>query len=563
MNLDEMLGSLTVGGDVTIDLEANHPLYDDYIKTWQMSRDVCQGEKAVKKRTTEYLAKLSGQTEEEYYKYLQRAVFYNASYRTKESYLGHIFRKDVRKHWKLNGEESVEFSEKMEKLFQNVTTDGLSLNNFIHQLTEEVIITNRVGVLIDIPTIADMANEPSMTLEDYKKRKPIFIKYNTESIKNWHVEYYNGQVLPVLVVLYEPREQFTRNSLVQEQKPAYRILFLENWDNLEKRQYKVITIITDPATGRKKVESIQVPKHNGQSIKSLPFYMLTDKGIDFREVHNSMMYDLASLNLAHYRNSADLENELHSVSLKTICFPGWDKSTYGEPKIGGGLACPPDNIPVLLEPTSDSSIREEMILKEQRLAVLGSERISMKGKYVASAETANITASSEASVLQNMVVNLSGALTQIVKRWLEWYEIVLDYEFGGKVDTDIVVNSSFFHHSISGADLLNYVQALQSGGISRETYYYALDQREVYPNGHTPAMEWEAIDKTADLYLDRAIEKLSNGSIDNPIFKQKAEEMGLEIDNKVTQTSGVLGVPGRGEDQTVRPRGDKPNIRIS
>jgi hypothetical protein len=52
-------------------------------------------------------------------------------------------------------------------------------------------------------------------------------------------------------------------------------------------------------------------------------------------------------------------------------FPGWDKAVYGDPRIGGALAGPPECVPQILEASNKSGLADEMVKKEERMSVLG------------------------------------------------------------------------------------------------------------------------------------------------------------------------------------------------
>lgn len=554
----EFLDNLEVGELIRFDPMVVHPDYAEMSDEWEKCRDCHAGEKQVKKKGTKYLPKLNGQDDEEYENYKKRAQFYGATNRTVEAYLGMIFRKQVSFKAYYNRQESLELDEFISSFLNNMTVDAKSINEFAHQITEELIVTNRTGVLVDMPRI-----DGDMSIADYEERgiHPIMSVYKAESVLNWYTVKENGEDVPILWVLYEPYQAYKPNTFESDWYPGYRILYLENWQDPENRRYKNIHIRAEDSivgdSGPLRVVDITYPLVDGNYFRHIPFYVLSDQGLDYERIRLPMISDLANVNLGHYRNSADLENELHFVSLKTIAYPGWDVGQYGNPKVGGAIATPKDSIPVLLEPSSDSSIREEMTLKEARLAVLGAERISQKQRYLPSASVAEITASAEASVIQNFLTSLNLAFNRIIKDAIAWARPFWPQYRDGELDVDIYINTDLAENSLSGADLVNFVAAYQQGGISMDTLFYNLERREMYPSGWTKEKEWEALTKTQDLILGQAMQNVVEGGTNNPFFRQEEGQEPQEGDGPETATSG------RGDDVIVSETGTKARVRSS
>jgi hypothetical protein len=198
-----------------------------------------------------------------------------------------------------------------------------------------------------------------------------------------------------------------------------------------------------------------------------------------------MINALVNTNIGHFRNSADWENELHWVGIKTLYLPGWAKDIHGEPVLGGAMAGPANSEPKMIEASSDSGLKDEMRNKEERMAVLGAERISQKGRYIPSAETARINSESENSTLTNMSKSLSTSISKVLSFQLKWA--------GEKLNVDMALNTDFFNDNITGDEVLQWIQAAQQGGISFDTYYYNMKRKEAFPEGWTKEQEIDAL----------------------------------------------------------------------
>src|SRR5688572_25887656 len=70
-----------------------HPDYLEALPAWMRARDVIAGEDAIKGAGERYLPRLEAQSDAEYAAYKARAVFFNATARTADGYVGMICRR--------------------------------------------------------------------------------------------------------------------------------------------------------------------------------------------------------------------------------------------------------------------------------------------------------------------------------------------------------------------------------------------------------------------------------------------------------------------------------------
>jgi len=184
----QLLGMAEVGDSLPISISLTHPLYDKNLSTWEKMRDAYGGEDDIKSKTTRYLSKLNGQSSEEYGNYLARALWNDAPKYTIKNYLGMIYRKAPQIFYS----ENISEEEKPPvNYFDKITDQGESLSEFSLDVAEEILKTNRVGVLVDFPKMNDVGNILDLTKYDYEQReiKPHLSLYDAFSIINWHWEY--------------------------------------------------------------------------------------------------------------------------------------------------------------------------------------------------------------------------------------------------------------------------------------------------------------------------------------------------------------------------------------
>jgi hypothetical protein len=334
MGYDQLWGNplfdMGVGDSLALNYDFEHPDYVRKSEVWETCRDAVEGQGAIKGKGDRYLPKMNGQTDTDYKNYLKRALYYNATGRTKQSYSGMIFRKDpIIKIFDKKGKESIDFDKK--DYFKSITNKGKSLTDLLHDVIDEVIQVNRVGILVDYPDETEYGSVSAMSKADKERLgwKPVLTKYSTESIVNWQYMYIGTTPIPVTYVVKEEVWDYESGGIFPAKADIYRIMALEPYVEYEGGpimvRYKQVTfkknmIQVSPRKKEMKWELTETiyPKKNAKYMNYIPFYILTDRGIDFENLDNPMIYDLAVLNISHYMNSADLENENHMVAAKTV-----------------------------------------------------------------------------------------------------------------------------------------------------------------------------------------------------------------------------------------------------
>jgi len=176
-----------------------------------------------------------------------------------------------------------------------------------------LIHVNRVGVLLDWPSV-----DGDITMADAEKMnmRPYLVSYKAESIINWDTAIINGRSVLSMVVLREHVKKQGDDMFEHKQSVQYRVLMLDENGNY------VIKIYSDNA-GKFSVVSETTPTVNGAPMKYIPFWIISEKGFVSPAPSEPILLDLADLNLAHYRNSADHEENVHWVAAKSIVLPGW------------------------------------------------------------------------------------------------------------------------------------------------------------------------------------------------------------------------------------------------
>lgn len=494
-----------VGDTLKFDVSSQHVEYVKMVPAWEKCRDAIEGGVRIKDKGESYLPKLNAkQTDADYQDYRNRAYWYGATGKTVGTFLSMIFRRAPSlEFFQIEGSSDVadDTKDQLHDFFGSVTSDGRSFEEVVREVVEEVLDVNRVGILEDYPPQAfDSEGLPILlsALEAEQLGQRSFTAlYETEDIVNWKIEEVNNEKLPTYFVLHETRDEADPvNPFSPSEVHLFRILYLfeeESGEVVYKQALLKQRAASDtqrdnsraPSTTYEVIEAY-TPMKNGETMKRIPFWVIDADGVEFEQVETPIVYDLVELNIAHYRNSADFERELHNVSTKTAVFPGWNREEMGDPTIGGAIASPPDQKPFILESNHTSPIKDEMKEKEQRMATLGAQLLSHKTRYVESSETAQIHSRGESSTIASVARAVGFAMSEVFTFKLEWS----GFE---NVAAQVILNTDFDEATFTAQDLTALMQLYQQGTISFAVFFYALQRMELYPPDWTKEDEINAI----------------------------------------------------------------------
>ena len=267
-------------------VDSKHEEYEEHYNQWERCEHSAEGQDEIHEYGIQYLPRLSGQTDQEYKGYRDRALFYNATQRTIDGLTGMMFLKPP----------VTEYPTAMESLVTDITMSGLSLHQFAEMLAEEVVKIGRCGVLVDHPPMAEaitLAQAQTLGMRPYMRM------YDAEAIINWRTDRIQGVDMLTLVVLEEEYEIY-EDEFKAECKTQWRVLDLPE-GNYRQRVFR------KNEKGDFYVESELFPQSQGRPIARIPFEFFGVR--DNRpNVDKPPLLDLVDVNLSHYR--ATLHNPI-------------------------------------------------------------------------------------------------------------------------------------------------------------------------------------------------------------------------------------------------------------
>jgi hypothetical protein len=470
--------------------------YDRRIIQWRRIRDVLEGEDQIKIKRAVYMPRPRAQNADAYNQYVERANFYGVAERTVRGLVGLVFRISP----------MIELPERIEYLTDFTTPDGTPLEGAIKDAVRETVSLGRYGILVDMGQSSAAINEAA----------PFIAPYEAEAIWRWDevLDPQAGKRRLVRVILQEApathdgqeitwlRELFLEQVVDEEGVPIpgaaiYRQqLWREQDAETRAKNLAAIGSTVDivETEGFDRFGEPMTPLMNGRPLTEIPFWFINTFNTRARPDKPPML-DLANMNLAHWRNSADYEQLLHLVGSPTP----WAAANWEEGEapaaIGAGARwlLPAGATVGVLEfnGSSAAAFQTAMSDKEDRMAALGARLIRNQERANVTAETTKAQSVAETSVLMNAVQNVESAFTAAISFLAAW----AGSSEGEIDDIRIELNKDFFGVPMSPQDLTALVGGWQSGAYSRQTLWENLQKGEIADPKRTLEEELELIEE--------------------------------------------------------------------
>lgn len=426
-----------------------------YLEQYTLIDDCIAGEQRIKEKKTKYLTLPGDVTKEgytaRYENYITRAVFYGVSGRTLEALVGKVFTRDA----------IVQAPGLLKLLIDDANGEGISLDQLAQKAVATVVAKGRAGIHIDYPKVQGGASAADL---QSGKIKPAIKLYQPQQITNWRKTSIGGREVLTLVVLQE-LYTIADDGFASKQAVQYRVL------RLNKGVYTTELWRQPQGTSRgfdvAEAESVPVD-HTGKPYNEIPFRFIgpRESGSD---IEKPPMYDLCSLNIAHYRNSADYEEACFITGQPTLWASGltedWVKDVLdGTVGMGsrGVLALPPEGQAGLLQAAPNIMPMEAMTHKERQMVALGAKIVEQKGVQRTATE-ATQDEEAESSVLSSVARNVSNCI-----KWaMQWAGYFVGVPEGS---IDFQLNSDFDLAALSPDERRVLLEEFAQGGIAFSEY---------------------------------------------------------------------------------------------
>jgi hypothetical protein len=382
------------------------------LASYELIRDCLAGEQQIKSRRTKYLPMpnpedTSTENMARYQSYLTRSVFYNVAARTQAGLVGQVFLRDPQ----------VEVPALLQPVVNDATGSGVPLMQVAQELTGFGVGFGRAGVYVDYPSVqpvegqdADNDDAPPATsvaqLESGEVRATIRVVAPWDAI-NYRVKARGAKIVLSLIVFRED-QIIDDDGFETKKKDQWRVLRLDEND-------QVVIEIYRSKQGTRADETYYPTDATGARLKDIPFTFVGAVNNDPKP-GPMPMYDLCSLNIAHFRNSADFEEATYMLGQPTPWFGGlteqWVKDVMGGRVVLGSrsaILLPVNSSAGLLQVDPNTLAKEAMDQKEAQMLALGAKLV--EGSQVQRTATeADIDNVSETSILSSVASNVGAAI---------------------------------------------------------------------------------------------------------------------------------------------------------
>lgn len=462
------------------------------IPSYELIRDCIAGSRAIKKRGDIYLprpnaADKSADNLARYDAYITRAMFYNVTRRTLAGLTGQVFMQDP----------VIQVPSILNPVVKDANGSGVSLTQLAKQALMNVVAFGRAGVLADYPKAEGVTTRAQQLAGEIR---PTITVYEPWNIINWRTITRGSKVLLSLVVLRETYDK-ADDGFQAEIATQYRVLrLIDNVYHVEIwREGGPSAVGFAPVPGLGNIPT----DARGVALDEIPFSFIGAENND-PEPDAPPLFDLADLNIGHYRNSADYEEAAFIVGQPTPWFAGltqeWVEDVFkGQVLLGSRAAIPlPEGGSAgLLQVQENSMPKEAMELKERQMVSLGARLVEQKSVQRTAEEAAQDKAA-ETSELAVMTKNTTAALQYV----LEWCGI-----FSGAVTVredardasnrkiNFELNTEFEIAKLSPEQIRMVIEAWQKEAITTEEMRKRMRQTGVAyldDNAYTTWAEAEA-----------------------------------------------------------------------
>lgn len=403
--------------------------------------DCIEGEYAIKRGGEQYLKRAVGIPDSIYDSYKFRAEFLPAAEKTLNSFVALLTRRTA----------SFDASEKMKSYIKQngMDTSGLSLFSYTKASLQEIFKSGRVGFFVDYHNIDNNIE----SLADYEKsrNRAVACIYPSKSIINW--KYKNGKL--VLVVLKEFVKEESDDFFVDNTVEQNRVL------RIDERGVCIQEIYRKDKNKRWELFDVKNMIVNNKMLTSIPFIIQNYDGSNPDTVPVPPLYDICSINIKHYGNSADYQSALHVLGSPTpILKKNKAMATYDEDgendddevfTIGHGFTNVIDISESfeIVEMSGNGLQRLEysMLQCVENMAKAGARFLQSEKNVGESFETQYLRRSGEYSMLASVAQAVSHCVTRVL-------EMIQVWEFNSSETIELEIHSNF-NNQPDSAEMIN------------------------------------------------------------------------------------------------------------
>jgi len=428
-------------------VDSTHPDYDKLSQEWRLVSASVSGSREIKKLRTNVLPKPEDYSSEDglpndrrYRSYLERAVYTNFTGRTKNGLLGAAFRQGPK----------IDMPQGLDYLIDDADGTGQSIEQLSKDILGSLFSSGREPLLVDYPNVPDgLSREEEASINP----KAHIIRYGADSLINWKTQNVSGVQMLILAVLRESRD-ISSDEFAVNSESQFRVLRLSGG------VYTQQLYTLDAKTGKYAGGEVFMPRQAGGSpFNFIPLFVVGAQNNDI-SVDDIPLADIANLNVGHFRNSADLEENCFIHGQLTLGVTSdlapeqWEIQNPNGVRVGApvGHYLGTNGGFTSVQAQPNQLADKLMERKETQMRAIGAKMIEQRGGNQ-TAEAARIDAGGESSVLSDLVGNVEEA----IQRCIEWAGLFMGVEVSNSKDV-FSMNRSFFEEGVDPQMVMAAIQ---------------------------------------------------------------------------------------------------------
>lgn len=508
---------------------------------WDLVRDCLSGELKIKDKGVKYLpkpnsAEVSTETDQRYDAYKTRAIFYNVTGRTLKGLVGQVFARDP----------VVTLPPDLELMIEDTDGAGVSLDQQTRKALGLVLAHGRAGILTDYPKTSGVATKEQLASGEIR---PTITLYEPWDIINWRVASIGAKKYLSLVVISES-EVCDDDGFEQQFDDYYRVLRLYEgtyWSEIWYFDQQLNDFVLE--------ERVQPLDGAGQPWQEIPFKFIGAENND-PEPDLPPMYDMAVLNIGHYRNSADYEESCFLVGQPTPWLAGltqeWIETAFEGKRIPlGSRSCiplPEGASAGLLQAEQNIMPMEAMLHKEKQMVALGAKLVEQK-QVQRTAMEAGMEEASTTSLLATCAKNVSQAYTCALA-WAATYLGIENAEDEEGKEIDYELNTDFDIARLEPQAIAQVIASWQANAISEEEMRDNLRRGGI---AYQSDEEWKDAIETAGLDLGMPVGSPASAAQAALDAAAAAKAAGTDPNAPVPAPGGKKPVPAKKGGKNKQP----------
>lgn len=438
-------------------VDTRHSEYAYHHTEWTEIRDAYAGEQAVKGKNQTYLPVPSGYdegvTDARYQAYLKRARFPELVAPALRAIMGTLFRRPI----------TVELPTKLSYIEQSATPEGLSLNELIQAIAEEVILTARVPIFVDR---MDGSSLPYLNIAQ------------AEQLINWRESFEDGQTKLTLAVIQSVFAEPDPDDPFMD-KPYHEWLVLQlDEGRYVQRLYRKNENDTEPSE-----IATSEPALIGEAFDEIPLWVIGSTGTGIKHDVKPML-GIARLAVSIYQQYADYRQALYMSAQPTAVLTGVSRNDPDCPNtVGGGVLwviSNPDAKAEYLEFDGQGVEKQRQSIADDfdQALQLGAVMTTGTRKAAESGEALRIRQGVQTATLRSIVDAIEDGVNSAIRFAAKWVNANPD-------EVKVEMNRDFIEDRLSSSDITALVAAWQSGAFPRSILWNNLRRTEIIPQQMT------------------------------------------------------------------------------